>query len=376
MDAVLGREYPESLAPPVSASEAVTVGGAAGELAVDRVTRRFSATAGVEDVSFSVAPGELLALVGASGSGKTTTLRIIAGYETADSGRVLLSGEDITQLPPQRRSFGMVFQHYALFPHMSVEENVAFGLEARGVGRGERAERARRALAAVGLEGAGARPVQSLSGGEQQRVAVARALIIDPRALLLDEPLSNLDPTLRLQMRGELSTMLHRANVPAVLVTHDQEDAFAVADRVALLRAGRLLQIGTPEQIYREPASLEVARFIGRGTVLPAVREGDDVSVWTGKTRRAVPAQVAGDAGGDGQLYALLRPEAMRLTAPDAQEAWQGVVRTRRFAGSLTVVGVELEDGTPVEVETDEPPAVGERVGVVPRGALMPLFRE
>ncbi|CAN5341450.1 ABC transporter ATP-binding protein [soil metagenome] len=372
MDAVLGREHPESIAPQVSASGAVT----AGELAVDHVTRRFSATAGVENVSFSVAPGELLALVGASGSGKTTTLRIIAGYETADSGRVLLSGEDITHVPPQRRSFGMVFQHYALFPHMNVEENVAFGLEARGVARGERLERARRALASVGLEGAGLRPVQSLSGGEQQRVAVARALIIDPRALLLDEPLSNLDPTLRQQMRGELSTMLHRASVPAVLVTHDQEDAFAVADRVALLRAGHLLQIGTPEQIYREPASLEVARFIGRGTVLPAVREGEDVFVWTGKTRRSVPARAAGDAGGSGQLYALLRPEAMRFTAPDDRDAWQGIVRSRRFAGSLTVVGVELEDGTAVEVETDQPPAVGERVGVRPGGAFMPLFRE
>jgi ABC-type Fe3+/spermidine/putrescine transport system ATPase subunit len=372
MDALLGREHPESLTTEVSAPDAVP----AGELAVDRVTRRFSATAGVDDVSFSVAPGELLALVGASGSGKTTTLRIIAGYETPDSGRVLLSGEDITRLPPQRRSFGMVFQHYALFPHMNVEENVAFGLEARGVARGERAERARRALASVGLDGAGPRPVQSLSGGEQQRVALARALIVDPRALLLDEPLSNLDPTLRQQMRGELSMMLHRASVPAVLVTHDQEDAFAVADRVALLRAGRLLQIGTPEQIYREPASLEVARFIGRGTVLPAVREGEDVFVWTGKTKRSVPAQAAHNTGGSGQLYALLRPETLRLTAPGERDSWPGVLRSRRFTGSLTVVGVELDDGTAVEVETDEPPAIGERVGVLPRGAFMPLFRE
>src|SRR5687768_1102230 len=249
--------------------------GSGDTLSLRNITRRFGAHTAVDDVSLEVAPGELLALVGASGSGKTTTLRIAAGYEQPDSGSVLIGARDITKLPPQKRAFGMVFQHYALFPHMSVEQNVAFGLEARGVPKKTRLERARTALEGVGLGGAGGRPVQSLSGGEQQRVAVARALVIEPRALLLDEPLSNLDPVLRQSMRDDLSSLLRRANVPALLVTHDQEDAFAIADRVALLSRGRILQRGTPAELYNSPASLAVARFIGRGALVPcAVTDG------------------------------------------------------------------------------------------------------
>jgi ABC-type Fe3+/spermidine/putrescine transport system ATPase subunit len=244
----------------------------AGSLTLTDLTRRFggsNAPAAVDHVTVSVAEGELLALVGASGSGKTTTLRIAAGYEPADEGRVELDGRDITRLPPQSRDFGMVFQHYALFPHLSVEDNVAFGLEARGVGRGERIARARGALAGVGLDGAGRRGIQSLSGGEQQRVAVARALVIEPRVLLLDEPLSNLDPTLRQAMRDELRAILRRQRVTALFVTHDQEDAFAIADRVALMDKGRVLQIGTPEMLYDAPATRTVADFI-RGVPLVA----------------------------------------------------------------------------------------------------------
>jgi ABC-type nitrate/sulfonate/bicarbonate transport system ATPase subunit len=339
------------------------------------VTRRFSATAGVEDVSFSVAPGELLALVGASGSGKTTTLRIIAGYETADSGRVLLSGEDITRVPPQRRSFGMVFQHYALFPHMNVEENVAFGLEARGVARGERAERARRALASVGLEGAGPRPVQSLSGGEQQSVAVARALIIDPRALLLDEPLSNLDPTLRQQMRGELSTMLHRANVPAVLVTHDQEDAFAVADRSRCCARAECCRL---ERRRRSTASRPRSRSPGSSAGEPCFRRCAKVGrCSSGRGRR----------GGWSRRRSVRSPAMASCTpcsgpsrcdsrAPMPPGRGPGRRARRRFAGSVFLVGVELDDGTHVEVEAARPPAIGERVGVQPADVPVPLFRE
>ena len=221
----------------------------AGVLALNGVTRRFGEFTAVDNVSVDVGPGELLALVGASGSGKTTTLRIAAGYEQPDAGSVTLGGADITRVPPERRGFGMVFQHYALFPHMPVEDNVAFGLEARRVGKSERLEKARAALDAVGLAGAGDRAIQSLSGGEQQRVALARALVIEPRALLLDEPLSNLDPTLRQAMRDDLRAMLRRVGVPALFVTHDQEDAFAIADRIALLKKGRLLQVGTPEEL-------------------------------------------------------------------------------------------------------------------------------
>nr|MBA3673006.1 ABC transporter ATP-binding protein [Gemmatimonadaceae bacterium] len=266
MDEALGRKDPQQPTRRVSSPASEGAGG----LELERVTRRYAGNAepSVDDVSLTVAAGELLALVGASGSGKTTTLRIAAGYETPDSGRVLLTDaaggapRDVTREPPQRRGFGMVFQHYALFPHMRVEENVAFGLEARGVGTAERLTRARAALAGVGLEGKGARQVQALSGGEQQRVALARALVIEPRVLLLDEPLSNLDPTLRQAMRDELRTTLRRSGVTALFVTHDQEDAFAVADRVAMLERGRLLQVGTPEALYHAPATRAVAEFV------------------------------------------------------------------------------------------------------------------
>src|SRR3954467_3647416 len=269
-------------ASPTARSESPGEGAARGALALNGVTRRFGDYTAVDNVSFEVGPGELLALVGASGSGKTTTLRIAAGYEIPDAGSVMLGGKDITAVRPEKRGFGMVFQHYALFPHMPVEANVAFGLEARGVNKVDRLGKAGAALASFGLEGAGPRPIQSLSGGEQQRVALARALVIEPRALLLDEPLSNLDPTLRQAMRDDLRAMLRRVGVPALFVTHDQEDAFAIADRIALLKRGKLLQCGTPEELYNAPVSREVAGFIGRGAIVPAIDKGTTAAITIG----------------------------------------------------------------------------------------------
>jgi ABC-type Fe3+/spermidine/putrescine transport system ATPase subunit len=335
-------------------------GGAPGAsaLVLERVTRRYPGNPepSVDAVSLSIAAGELVALVGASGSGKTTTLRIAAGYEIPDSGRVVLTDgsgatRDITHEPPQRRGFGMVFQHYALFPHMTVEHNVAFGLEARGVGKRERLERAREALSGVGLEDKAARPVQALSGGEQQRVALARALVIAPRVLLLDEPLSNLDPTLRQTMRDELRTTLRRSGVTALFVTHDQEDAFAVADRIAMLARGRLLQVGTPEELYHSPSTREVAEFVGRAALLPAERMSEGVWVTVGSVALAAPARADAHAdGGAGELAAVLRPESLVLVDDDEQPAWEGTVAGRRFAGGHTVYQVRLESGAVVEV--------------------------
>jgi len=335
-------------------------GGArrASALVLERVTRRYPGNPepSVDAVSLSIAPGELVALVGASGSGKTTTLRIAAGYEIPDAGRVVLTDEsgatrDITHEPPQRRGFGMVFQHYALFPHMTVEHNVAFGLEARGVGKAERLAKAREALAGVGLDDKASRPVQSLSGGEQQRVALARALVISPRVLLLDEPLSNLDPTLRQTMRDELRATLRRSGVTALFVTHDQEDAFAVADRIAMLARGRLLQVGTPEDLYHAPATRDVAEFVGRAALLPAERMGDGVWVTVGSVALAAPARDGvPEQGGLSHLLAVLRPESLALVDDDAQPAWEGTVAGRRFAGGHTVYQVRLESGAVVEV--------------------------
>jgi putative spermidine/putrescine transport system ATP-binding protein len=339
----------------------------AGTLTLEGLTRRFGEHAAVDDLSLDIGRGELLALIGASGSGKTTTLRMVAGYETPDAGRILLDGRDITALPPQRRAFGMVFQHYALFPHMSVGENVAFGLEARGVARRERRERAHRVLDGVGLAAAAERPVQSLSGGEQQRVALARALVIEPQVLLLDEPLSNLDPTLRVAMRSELRETLRRLGVTALFVTHDQEDAFAVADRVALIRRGRLLQHGTPEELYDQPASREVAEFIGRATLVRARRDGPvgEVSIPIGGHAPRLRALLPPDAPPAAELLAVLRPDALEFAPPDARDAWPGVVTTRRFAGALLAYHVRVGEGVELEVfSTDRSLAPGDRVGV------------
>jgi ABC-type Fe3+/spermidine/putrescine transport system ATPase subunit len=358
----------------VSAGPAVERGAAApdeasprtsaGLLSLRGLTRRFGDHAAVDDLSFDVAPGELVALIGASGSGKTTTLRMVAGYEMPDAGRVELDGRDITRLPPQRRDFGMVFQHYALFPHMTVGENVAFGLEARGVGRAERRARAARALANVGLQGATGRPVQSLSGGEQQRVALARALVIEPRVLLLDEPLSNLDPTLRRTTREELRATLHRLGVTALFVTHDQEDAFAVADRVALIRRGKLLQVGPADELYDRPASRAVAEFIGHATLVPGRLTGDEVTVNIGEREWRLRAVRSPDAR-DGEVRAVLRPDALAFTTPEAPAGWAAEVTERRFAGALIAYHVRLSDGLELEMYgTERDVHIGDRVGV------------
>jgi ABC-type Fe3+/spermidine/putrescine transport system ATPase subunit len=348
----------------------------AGTLALRNVTRVFGNTRAVDDVSFEVSAGELLAIIGASGSGKTTTLRIVAGHDAPDDGRVLLDGRDITSVPPQRRNFGMVFQHYALFPHMSVEENVAFGLEARGFNKSVRTDRARALLASVGLEGAGRRPVQSLSGGEQQRVALARALVIEPRALLLDEPLSNLDPTLRRTMREELRQMLRRLRVTALFVTHDQEDAFAIADRVALMKKGRLLQIGTPEDLYDRPVSRDVAEFIGRATLLPAVDCGTHAIITLNGVERRVG--VVADRGPGGKPFVeaavVLRPEALAFTSPGAETAFPGTIVGRRFSGTVMTYDVLLEGEVMVEVASqDRTMREGDRMGVAVARDPVPL---
>ena len=266
----------------------------------------------------------------------------------------------------------MVFQHYALFPHMNVGENVAFGLQARGVNRGDRAARAAQALNNVGLGGAAGRPVQSLSGGEQQRVALARALVIEPKVLLLDEPLSNLDPTLRRATREELRATLHRLGVTALFVTHDQDDAFAVADRVALIQRGRLLQIGAPEELHDRPASRAVAEFIGHSSLVKARLDNSDtgneggayVNITIAGTDRRYAASAAGYTR-SADVFAVLRPEALALAAPDAAGAWPGLVTGRRFAAGLVVYHVRLSEAVEVQLySTDRGVREGEHVGV------------
>ena len=343
-------------------------------LVADGLTRVFGEQRAVDGVSFEVRPGELVALVGASGSGKTTTLRMVAGYENPDAGAVRFDGADITRVPPQRRGFGMVFQHYALFPHMSVVDNVAFGLEARGVARAERQRRAEQVLDSVGLAGKGERGVQQLSGGEQQRVALARALVIEPRMLLLDEPLSNLDPTLRASTRDELRSTLRRVGAPALFVTHDQDDAFAIADRIVLLARGRVLQIATPEVLYRAPASRAVATFIGSAALLAAERSSN------GDGNSPVARVHVGDVTHDVQLVnpdsaprsgvVVVRPEDVVLGAADDSTGWPAGIGARRFAGSTFVYRVMLADGSELDVRSTERMDEGTRVTV---GITAPL---
>jgi ABC-type Fe3+/spermidine/putrescine transport system ATPase subunit len=376
VDEVLGREHQEPRTTAVTAAPKARDGTAgAGVLSLNGVTRRFGEYTAVDNVSVEVGPGELLAIVGASGSGKTTTLRIAAGYESPDSGTVMLGGTDLTHVPPERRGFGMVFQHYALFPHMPVEENVAFGLEARGVGKTERLGKARAALESVGLAGAGSRAIQSLSGGEQQRVALARALVIEPRALLLDEPLSNLDPTLRQAMRDDLRAMLRRVGVPALFVTHDQEDAFAIADRIALLRKGKLLQRGTPEELYNAPVSREVAAFIGRGAIVPAVDRGATAIVTIGSVSRELSVtRPQGSAARFEDAYVVMRPDALQLSRELGGSAWRGRVTNRRFAGGVVVYRIQLADDVTVDVEsTSGETREDETVAVTPLNGPFPI---
>ncbi|MEP7064591.1 MAG: ABC transporter ATP-binding protein [Gemmatimonadota bacterium] len=332
-------------------------------LSLDTLTRRFREKLAVDALSLEIASGELVALMGASGSGKTTTLRMVAGYEPPDSGKVWLEGKDITTRAPRVRGFGMVFQHYALFPHMTVGQNVAFGLEARGVSKAERSARAAAALANVGLDGAAPRAIQSLSGGEQQRVALARALVIEPPVLLLDEPLSNLDPNLRRSTRNELRATLRRLGLTALFVTHDQEDAFAVADRVALMENGRLLQVGAPEELHDHPVSRAVAEFIGRATFVPGEYDGVNVTVRVAGGATTLAARAPATLDGARNVLAVLRPDALAF-AKDGS-GWAGVVTDRRFAGTQLVYRVRVDERTEVELQsTDRDVREGDNVRV------------
>jgi ABC-type Fe3+/spermidine/putrescine transport system ATPase subunit len=290
---------------------------------------RFSPTVMIGPVTLELPRGEILALLGPSGSGKTTLLRLLAGFESPDVGRVIIGGEDVTAVPPARRRVGMVFQHYALFPHLDVGHNVAFGLGS-GADAAHDAKIAE-ALAQVDLAGYERRKVQELSGGQQQRVALARALAPSPHVLLLDEPLSNLDPSLRERTRRELRQVIKRVGITAVFVTHEQDEAFDLGDRIAVLHGGQLEQTGTAEDLYERPASLFVGTFVGRANLL----QGD--------AARAL--------GGEGGQVVLVRPEQLRFGAGNGGLA--GVVTERRYTGAAAFFQVTTATGERVEVLAD-----------------------
>lgn len=313
------------------------------------VAKQFGETAVVRDVSLEVGEGELVALLGPSGSGKTTLLRLIAGFEQADGGSIRFDGEDVTRKSALDRRCGMVFQHYALFPHLSVGENVAYGLEREKLDAATRTARVNEVLAMVDLAGFADRSVTALSGGQQQRVALARALAPRPRVLLLDEPLSNLDPSLRERTRRELRELVRRIGITTILVTHEQEEAFDLADRIALLHLGKLEQVGTPEDLYRHPETPFVAGFVGRtatlhGRVLGISDNHLDVEAAGVRWHANGPLQTAG------AVLLLVRPES---TTVDPTGPLTGIVRGRRFAGASTVITLLLATGEEIEVLVD-----------------------
>ena len=321
---------------------------------VDRVSKRFAHRVkgdvyAAREVSLDVRPGELLTLLGPSGCGKTTTLRMVAGFEMPDEGRIAFGGQDVTHEPANARGIGFVFQNYALFPHLSIFENVAYGLRVRGSTGTVLAREVGDVLALVGLAGYEHQFPAQLSGGEQQRVALARAIVIRPRVLLFDEPLSNLDAKLRVQMRSDIRDLQRRLAITALYVTHDQEEAMAVSDRIAVMQGGSIVQQGTAEDLYHRPATPFVAQFIGRANLVPGRVEGvegdETVVVALGRRFRVRGAPAGLGTGQPAQV--LLRPEAIAVArAPGDGDAVRAVVTGRTFLGEKIDYVVRCGDET------------------------------
>ncbi len=316
--------------------------GAAPLLRLDQVTKRFGAVSAVDDICLDIAAGEFFALLGPSGCGKTTLMRLIAGFEQPDHGRILISEVDVTDVPPHRRPVNMMFQSYALFPHMSVEQNIAFGLKQEGMARRERAARVAEMLRLVQLDGLETRRPEQLSGGQKQRVALARALAKRPKLLLLDEPLAALDRKLREQTQFELKQVQRRLGTAFVVVTHDQEEASVMASRIAIMRAGKLEQIGAPAEIYARPASRFVAEFVGDINIFDADMEG-------------APELFGSTQSADMRSAAIaVRPERISIGLDGGPEATglTGVVDDFAFRGSDTLYRVRLNSGRVLRVLT------------------------
>jgi len=330
-------------------------------ITIEGVARTFGTVRAVDDVSIAVRDGEFFTLLGPSGCGKTTLLRMVAGFCELDSGRILFGAERIDTLPPHKRNTGMVFQNYAVFPNLTVGGNVAYGLRARKVRGEEIRERVARALKLVQLDGYGERWPHQLSGGQLQRVAIARAIVIEPHVLLLDEPLSNLDAKLRVEMRGEIRRLQKLLGITVLYVTHDQEEALAISDRIAVMRAGRVEQIADPRAIYEQPETPFVASFVGTTNLLNGVvrtREGDTARIaLAGTTMRA---NVRGDVGDS--VVLSLRPEALRLlafgeAAPAGWTTLAGTLDEIEYLGPVTRFTVQLGDGALIHLMALAPPA-------------------
>jgi putative spermidine/putrescine transport system ATP-binding protein len=307
--------------------------------------RAYGDVRALDGLNLQVAPGELVALLGPSGCGKTTALRIVAGFERPDSGSVVVGGKDVTPMPPAKRDMGMVFQSYSLFPHLTATDNVAFGLRIRGVSAARRRAQAIELLELVGMGAAAGRYPHQLSGGQQQRVALARALAIQPTVLLLDEPLSALDAKVRLQLRDEIRRIQISLGITTVLVTHDQEEALSIADRVAVMKSGRLEQVATPSELYSRPATAFVAEFVGVMNRIQAVM-GSDGLVQVGEQRLPVDGE---HPSANTPVWVLTRPESVHVTPAPGDTG--SLVQVATFLGAVTRVTLTLPDGTDIKAD-------------------------
>ncbi|WP_396449238.1 ABC transporter ATP-binding protein [Actinomadura sp.] len=349
-----------------------------GRLRLDGVTRRFGKQTALSGFDLRIEGGEFIALLGPSGCGKSTALNCLAGLLPLSDGAIWLDEERIDTLPPEKRGFGMVFQNYALFPHLSVRKNVAFGLSVRRVGKAETARRVDEALRTVELtEHADKLPGQ-LSGGQQQRVAIARAIVLRPKLVLMDEPLSNLDAKLRVQMRTEIRRIHQTLGLTTVYVTHDQEEALALADRVVVLRSGKVEQIGTPEEVYTYPASTYIAGFMGYRNLLELpVRSVDDGRVTLGETGGLTLTGIGQEPITGGRAVAAVRPEDFRVAgAGEAENRVTLRVEVSEFHGREVAAEGVTEDGRVVHFKSPERIAPGERVALTVQPERVLVFRE
>jgi putative spermidine/putrescine transport system ATP-binding protein len=319
--------------------------GAGAPVALHDLRRSFGTVHALAGLSLEIAPGELVALLGPSGCGKTTALRILAGFEYADTGSVTVDGKDVSRVPAAKRDMGMVFQSYSLFPNMTALDNVGFGLRMRKLRAADRNRRAGELLDLVGLSDQAKKYPNQMSGGQQQRVALARALAIEPRVLLLDEPLSALDAKVRLQLREQIRALQQRLGITTLFVTHDQEEALSMADRVGVMKDGKLEQVAVPGKLYAEPTTAFVAEFVGTMNRIPGQMQGPDRVSALGTV---VPVHEGSAPGLSGDVDVMVRPEGLRITV---QPGGNGIVTDRTFLGSVTRIAVRLAGDVTVKVD-------------------------
>jgi len=369
MNAAAGTDAAGSVFSPVGTSTGAPV-------VLQALSRSFGAVRALDGLSLDIAPGELVALLGPSGCGKTTALRIVAGFEFADSGSVTVDGKDISPIPPAKRDMGMVFQSYSLFPNMTALDNVGFGLRMRKHSGANRNKRAAELLEMVGLSPQARQYPHQLSGGQQQRVALARALAIEPRVLLLDEPLSALDAKVRLQLREQIRTLQQRLGTTTLFVTHDQEEALSMADRVGVMKDGKLEQIATPSELYDQPATAFVAEFVGTMNRIPGTYNGTDEVTVLGSV---VPVHGEHAMVPTGEVDVLVRPEGLTV---DVVPGGNGIVTNRTFLGSFTRLSVLLSGDIAVKVDktssaaADLVPGTSVQIGIPGREPVLVAERK